>query len=86
MKFPAHSASLLFAAGLGACGASAQSYPNKQTRLVVPFPPGGPADILARTIGQSLSESWGQQVVIDNRAGAGGNIGSEIVADRKSVV
>ena len=67
---------VLFATG----SASAQSYPNKQTRFVVPFPPGGPADILARTIGQSLAESWGQQVVIDNRAGAGGNIGSEIVA------
>ena len=58
----------------------AQSYPSKQLRFVVPFPPGGPADILSRTIGQNLSESWGQQVVIDNRAGAGGNIGAEIVA------
>lgn len=47
---------------------------------MVPFPPGGPADILARTLGQHLSERWGQQVVIDNRAGAGGNIGSDSVA------
>ncbi len=46
----------------------------------MPFPPGGPADILSRTIGQVLSEAWSQQVVIDNRAGAGGNIGGEIVA------
>ena len=69
-------ATLLFAAAT----ASAQSYPVKQIRFVVPFPPGGPADILARTIGQSLSETWAQQVVIDNRAGAGGNIGAEIVA------
>ncbi len=67
---------LLFAAA----NACAQSYPSKQLRFVVPFPPGGPADILSRTIGQNLSESWGQQVVIDNRAGAGGNIGAEIVA------
>ena len=69
-------ATLLFAAA----NACAQSYPSKQLRFVVPFPPGGPADILSRTIGQNLSESWGQQVVIDNRAGAGGNIGAEIVA------
>ncbi|MCX7135289.1 MAG: tripartite tricarboxylate transporter substrate binding protein, partial [Proteobacteria bacterium] len=67
---------LLFAAA----NACAQSYPSKQLRFVVPFPPGGPADILSRTIGQSLAESWAQQVVIDNRAGAGGNIGAEIVA------
>jgi tripartite-type tricarboxylate transporter receptor subunit TctC len=60
--------------------ALAQSYPAKPIRLVVPFPPGGPADILARTIGQHLSDRWGQQVFIDNRAGAGGNIGSDIVA------
>ena len=69
-------AALLFATAT----ASAQNYPGKQIRFVVPFPPGGPADILSRTIGQSLAESWAQQVVIDNRAGAGGNIGAEIVA------
>jgi tripartite-type tricarboxylate transporter receptor subunit TctC len=68
------------AAAFAAAGACAQSYPAKSIRFVAPFPPGGPADILARTIGQSLAESWGQQVVIDNRAGAGGNIGSELVA------
>lgn len=61
-------------------GALAQTYPSKPIRIVVPFPPGGPADILARIIGQNLAESWGQQAVIDNRAGAGGNIGSEMVA------
>lgn len=67
---------MLFASGF----ALAQSYPAKPIRFVVPFPPGGPADILARTIGQHLADRWAQQVVIDNRAGAGGNIGSEIVA------
>jgi tripartite-type tricarboxylate transporter receptor subunit TctC len=81
MKFAPKHASLSFAALLfAAANACAQSYPGKQIRFVVPFPPGGPADILSRTIGQVLSESWSQQVVIDNRAGAGGNIGAEIVA------
>jgi tripartite-type tricarboxylate transporter receptor subunit TctC len=60
--------------------ALAQTYPNKAIRLVVPFPPGGPADILSRAIGEKLSNGWGQQVVVDNRAGAGGGIGSDIVA------
>lgn len=61
-------------------GALAQTYPNKAIRLVVPFPPGGPADILSRAIGQKLTEGWGQQVVVDNRAGAGGTIGADITA------
>ncbi len=70
----------LFAALLAAGSASAQTYPAKQIRFVVPFPPAGPADILSRIIGQNLAESWGQQVVIDNRAGAGGNLAAELVA------
>lgn len=73
-----------FGAGLlvsaGAVQAQAQDYPNKQIRLVVPFTAGGTTDILARAVGAELSKAWGQQVVVDNRPGAGGNIGSEMVA------
>ncbi|WP_395057351.1 Bug family tripartite tricarboxylate transporter substrate binding protein [Polaromonas sp.] len=70
--------------GLGAAfmssGVAAQSYPVKPVRLVVPFPAGGATDILARTISQRASEKLGQQIVIDNRPGAGGTIGSDHVA------
>jgi len=59
---------------------NAQSYPSKPIRLVVPFTPGGSTDILARVIGMKLTEAWGKQVVIDNRPGAGGNIGVDLVA------
>src|SRR5258706_4508751 len=58
----------------------AQGYPNKTIRMIVPFAAGGPTDIIARTVGQKLTESWGQPVVIDNRGGGGGNIGSDILA------
>ena len=60
--------------------AIAQGYPHKTIRLIVPFPAGGPTDIIARTVGQKLTESMGQAVVIDNRGGSGGNIGADIVA------
>ncbi len=60
--------------------ASAQSYPVKPVRIVVPFPAGGGVDLTARTVGQKLSEYMGQQFVIDNRAGAAGTIGAEYVA------
>ena len=62
-------------------GATAQSaYPVKAIRWIVPFPAGGPSDVLARAIGYKLNEHMGQQVVIDNRSGAGGNIGSDLAA------
>jgi tripartite-type tricarboxylate transporter receptor subunit TctC len=60
--------------------AGAENYPSKPIKLIVPFPAGGTTDILARAVGAELSKAWGQQVIIDNRPGAGGNIGSEIVA------
>ncbi|MGE5465729.1 MAG: Bug family tripartite tricarboxylate transporter substrate binding protein [Methanocella sp.] len=58
----------------------AQSYPNHPIRMVVPFPPGGSTDLVARVVGQKMSESWKQQVVIDNRGGANGMIGADLVA------
>jgi tripartite-type tricarboxylate transporter receptor subunit TctC len=63
-----------------ALGASAQSYPNRTIRLVVPFPAAGTTDILARAVAQKLTEAFGQAVVVDNRPGAAGNIGSDLVA------
>ncbi len=56
--------------------AAAQGYPTKPVRLIVPFPPGGATDISARIVGQKLGEMWGQTVVIENRGGAGGNVGA----------
>ena len=60
--------------------AGAQAYPNRAIRIVVPFSPGGTTDILSRAVGQKLTETWGQPVVIDNRPGASGMIGADIVA------
>src|SRR5712691_11532279 len=72
---------LICGAGVAcATGALAQVWPEKPVRFVVGFTPGGPSDILARALGQKLAELWTQQVVIENRPGAGGNIAAEVVA------
>jgi tripartite-type tricarboxylate transporter receptor subunit TctC len=60
--------------------APAQDYPTKSIRLVVPFPPGGPNDVIGRVVGQKMQDLLGQLVIIDNRAGAGGALGTDFVA------
>ena len=67
-------------AALAAGSAHAQNYPEKSIRFIAPYPPGGTTDLLTRTIGQKLSEQLGQPVVVENRAGAGGNVGAEVAA------
>src|SRR5512133_2249206 len=67
-------AGLPLAAGMGY--ADAADWPNKPIRLIAPNEPGGPTDILARTLAQKLTQSLGQSVIVENRAGAGGNIGT----------
>ncbi|MEO8143096.1 MAG: tripartite tricarboxylate transporter substrate-binding protein, partial [Betaproteobacteria bacterium] len=68
------------AALLPAMPAQAQQFPNKPIRIVVPYAAGGTSDILARQIGPKLTEAWGQPIVVENRAGANGNVGAEFVA------
>lgn len=79
---PAHKSFAVI--GLALCaaawGAAAQTYPQRAMRLVVPFAPGGSSDMLSRMIGQRLTESLGQVVVVDNRPAAGGTVGSDLVA------
>ncbi len=66
--------------GFVAVAGFAQTYPSKPVRIVVPFLPGGGVDVLARAFAQKFTDAWGQQVFVDNRAGAGGNIGADAVA------
>ena len=65
---------------LAAAAASAQNYPNKPIRIVVPFAPGGTSDILARALGPGVTQAWDQPVIVENRTGANGNVGADYVA------
>jgi tripartite-type tricarboxylate transporter receptor subunit TctC len=74
-------ATLCAAPGQHAAAQAPGSYPNRPIRMILPSSPGGPVDVIARTVGAGLAEALGQQIVMDNRAGAGGIIGAEIVAN-----
>jgi tripartite-type tricarboxylate transporter receptor subunit TctC len=80
MKLVVITAALATAGMLAAAGASAQNYPARPIRLIVPYPPGGNIDITARAIAPGLTELLRQQIVVDNRGGAGGLIGADLVA------
>ena len=71
---------LLAALLLCPCLAFAQAYPTKPVRILVPFPPGGGTDVVARILSQKLTEAWGQQAIVENKAGASGTVGSDLVA------
>jgi len=70
----------LMGAVIGSASAAAQSYPNRPIRIIVPFPAGGPTDVQSRILAEKLSERWGQQVIVDNRAGGNTIIGAVAVA------
>lgn len=72
------------AAVLSTTGAIAQSFPSKPITLIVPFPAGGTTDVLARALGERLSRSWGQPVIVDNRPGVGATLGASMVAKSKA--
>src|ERR671923_1777243 len=71
-------------AGLAFCAAQAQTYPAKAIRIVVPYAAGGTSDILARQLGPKLAEAWGQPVIVENKPGANGNVGADVVAKSAS--
>jgi tripartite-type tricarboxylate transporter receptor subunit TctC len=85
MKLFPHLAAIALSMALPAIAlqAHAQAYPSQPIKIIVPFTAGGTTDILARTIGQKLSEAWRQPVIVENRPGAGGNIGADVVAKAK---
>ena len=72
--------SLLAMAALAFTSAALAQYPNKPIKIIVPYPPGGTSDILARAVGQKMQETWSQTVIVENKPGATGNIGADFVA------
>ena len=80
MKIVARLVLICAGALLVPCHAAAQAYPSKPVRMIIPFPPGGPTDLMGRLAADRLSKGLGVQVIPDNRGGAGGNIGTELCA------
>ncbi len=83
INIPRLAAGLLVGLGVlspNAGWAQAETYPNRAIKIIVPYTPGGTVDVLARALGQRLTDAWGQAVVIENRPGAGGNLGTEMAA------
>ena len=80
--------SLMIGIALPLTGVTAESqpYPNRPVRVVMPFPPGGGTDVIGRIVAQGLARAMGQPFVVDNRAGAGGTIGTDIVAKARSLL
>jgi tripartite-type tricarboxylate transporter receptor subunit TctC len=79
-RIAAIAAAIVIASGVACAGEDTVGYPNRPIRWIVPFPPGGAADLVSRTLAQKITERLGQQIVIDNRSGAGGNVGTELAA------
>lgn len=82
MKLTSRIARIVFTVAVASISnqALAENYPERQVRILVPFPSASATDVLARTVGQKLSEKWNQPVVVENRPGAGGNLGTEVAA------
>jgi tripartite-type tricarboxylate transporter receptor subunit TctC len=80
MRLPSVFASVAYAVIAAASPANAQQYPGRPITMIVPFAAGGPTDVLARVLGQHMSQSLGQQIVVENLTGAGGTIGAARVA------
>jgi tripartite-type tricarboxylate transporter receptor subunit TctC len=84
MKSFRHAASAVFAFALVAGLAHAQDWPSKPIRMIVPYPPGGGTDVVARIVNEKLSPELGQTIVVDNKGGAGGSVGTELAAKAPS--
>jgi len=80
IKVILHPSSFILCWAIAAASAMAQPYPVRPIRIVVPFPPGGASDVTARMLADKFASSWGANVVVDNRTGASGIIGTDIVA------
>src|SRR5918993_4904328 len=80
MRMPCTTAAALLIAATAGTAFGAEPWPSHSIRFIVPYPPGGPTDLMARSMSGRLTEALGQTVLVDNRPGAGGNVGTELAA------